>query len=249
MKTETKDKSIEHFGIGIAKIVGNYSEYALLIHACDLSVNRYENKADSTHLSTTQNIPEALRLDNEIEVIYSNETLVSAYRNNVLNKVLENYIIASVSVVDGILEDLYEIILKLEHTDLSDSDVEKKIGSMWRNDNLLNFLINEDGLNLQPPSGLEMSYRETFIRYYELRILRHAIVHTSGKLSNKDYLRLQGFENETIEERKPMAVINTPLINDERNVHLTINNVLAIRKYLDRLLMYFLRSFQQEETE
>ncbi len=249
MKEITKEKAVEHIGIGIAKIVGNYSEYALLINACDVSANRYENKTDSTHLSTTQNIPPALRLDHEIEVTYSNENLVKAYKNDVLKKVLENYIIASVSLVDGILEDLYEILLKSEQSELSESEIEKKVNSSWRNDSLLKYLTDEDALNLKEPNGFEMEYRETFIRYYELRIIRHAIVHSSGKITDRDYARLQSYENETVNERKGMAIIKSPLINGDNEIILTINHILSIRKYLDRFLMYFFTSLNQKETE
>lgn len=249
MKEITKEKAVEHIGIGIAKIVGNYSEYALLINACDVSANRYENKVDTTHLSTTQNIPVELRLDNEIEVTYSNENLVEAYKNNVLKKVLENYIIASVSLVDGILEDLYEILLTSEQPELSESEIEKKVNSSWRNDSLLKYLTNENGLNLKEPNGFEMGYSETFVRYYELRILRHTIVHSSGTITDRDYARLQSYENETVDKRKEMAIINSPLINDDNQIVLTINHILSIRKYLDSLLMYFFKSLNQKETE
>jgi hypothetical protein len=249
MKEITKEKAVEHIGIGIAKIVGNYSEYALLINACDVSANRYENKTDSTHLSTTQNIPVQLRLDNEIEVTYSNENLVKAYKNKVLTRVLENYIIASVSLVDGILEDLYEILLTSEQPELSESEIDKKVNSSWRNDTLLKYLTNVDGLDLKEPNGFKMMYREAFIRYYELRIIRHAIVHSSGKITDKDYARLESYENETANERKHMTIIKSPLINADKEIILSINHILSVRKYLDRLLMYFFTSLNQKETE
>jgi hypothetical protein len=244
MKPETIVFAREHLSLGIAKIVNNYSEYALLLNACDVASNRYEDKIgkkETTHLSTTQNILPALRLDNEIEVVYSNENLVEVYRGSVLQKVLENYIIASVSVVDAILEDLYEIFLRNEENGLSDDEIEKRVNSSWRNDNLLNYFTNPQGLNLKSPKHLKMSYRETFIRYYEFRILRHAIVHTLGKITDKDYTRLQAYEQETPTERKGMALINTPLINGKK-VILTVNYILGIRQYLDRLLMYFYAS-------
>lgn len=249
MKKETKEKAIEHIGLGIAKIVNNYSEYALLINACDVAARRYADKKDTSHLSTTQNIPFELRLDHEIEVRYSNENLVKAYKGDVLNKVLENYLIASISVVDGILEDLYEIFLRFEESGLTEQEIEKRVNSSWRNDSLLKYLTNPEGLNLKEPNGFKMKYRETFIRYYELRIIRHAIIHTSGILTETDYSRLQGFANETDDERKQIALINSPLINKNKKIELSINRILSIRQYLDRFLMYFYTSVDQEKVE
>lgn len=244
MKSETIVLAREHLSLGIVKIVNNYSEYALLLNACDVASRRYADKIgkkETTHLSTIQNIPPMLRLDDEIEVVYSNENLVEVYGGSVLKKVLENYIIASVSVVDAILEDLYEIFLRNEENGLSDDEVERRVNNSWRNDSLLNYFINPQGLNLQSPAHLHMNYRETFIRYFEFRILRHAIVHTSGTITDKDYARLQAYKQETPAERKAMALINTPLL-DGKNVVLTVNYILGIRKYLDRLLMYFYSS-------
>jgi hypothetical protein len=249
MKTGTKALAIEHVGLGIAKIVSNYSESAVLINACDVAANRYHEKIgknETTHLSTTQNIPPMLRLDMEIEVTYSNENLVEAYRGKILNRVYESYIIASVSVVDGILEDLFEIFLRNEEIGLSEDEIERRVSSSWRNDTLLNYLTNPQGLNLQNPQHLNMSYRETFLRYYEFRILRHAIIHTDGQITDKDYARLQAYEHETPQARKQMALINSPLL-DGRNVVLNLNYVLSIRQYLDRFLMYFYTSISQEK--
>lgn len=247
METESKDLALKHIRLGISKIVTNYSEYAILINACDVAANRYANKIGknkTTHLSTTEKIPLMLRLDGEIDVIYSNEDLVDVYKGKVLQKVFENYIIASVSVVDGILEDLFEIFLRHEETGLSEDEIERRVNSSWRNDTLLNYLINPQGLNLQKPNHLNMNYREAFVRYYELRIIRHAIVHTEGEITDKDYARLQNFEKETPAERKQMSLINTTML-DGRNVILTLNHILSIRQYLDRFLMYFYNSIRQ----
>lgn len=249
MKKETKEKSIEHIGIGVAKIIGNYTDYALLINACDIAAKRYETIKEPIVLSTTQNIPNELRLDSfEMDVQFKNEELVKEYRTDILIKIFENYLIRSISVVDGILEDLYEIILKNEEN-LEDSEIEKNISNAWRNDNLKNYLTNPNGLNLKQPNGINISFDETFIRYLELRIIRHAIIHTNGILTEKDYNRLKEFEEKTPDERKYMALINSSLINDEKKIILSLNKMLAIRQYLDRFLKYFYNSFQQEVTE
>ena len=249
MRKETKEKSVEHIGIGIAKIIGNYTDYALLINACDIASKRYETIIGTTGLSTTQNIPAALRLDSfELDVQFTNQELVKEYKTDILNTVFENYLIRSISVVDGILEDLYEIILKFEEN-IGDVELEKRLSNAWRNDNLLNYLINPNGLNLKKPNGMKMDFNEAFIRYLELRIIRHAIIHTNGILTEKDYKRLKEYEEKTPDERKYLAIINVNLINAERKIILNLNYLLAIRQYLDRFLLYFFKSFEQVITQ
>ena len=249
MKKETKDKSIEHIEIGISKTIGIYTDYALILNACDVASKRYETIKETTGLSTTTNIPKELRLDGfEIDIQFTNKELIKEYKTDILNKVFENYLIRSISVVDGILEDLYEILLRNEDN-LDDAEIEKRISNAWRNDNLKNYLINPNGLNLKKPNGMKMDFEETFIRYLELRIIRHSIIHTNGILTEKDFNRLKGYEEKTINERKFMALINTPLINTERKIILSLNSLLAIRQYIHRFLMYFSKSFTQETTE
>jgi hypothetical protein len=89
---------------------------------------------------------------------------------------------------------------------------------------------------------MKTEFKEAFNRYSELRIIRHSILHTNGKISERNFKKLQTFENETPQERKHFAMINSPLFNNDKEITLSINNVLAIRKYLDNFLMYLFKS-------
>lgn len=247
MKKETKEKSLELIEVGVAKIINNYTKYALLINSCDVASKSYETLTNPILLSTTLNIPESLRLDSfELDLQYNNQELVEEYRTKSLIIVFENYLIHSVSVVDGILEDLFEIMLK-DDENIDNVEVEKNLSTAWRNDNLKNYLTTSKGVNLQKPTYMNMSFEETFIRYLELRIVRHAIIHTNSKLTEKDYNRLNDFAEQTPDERKNIALINSPMIKNKRII-LSINGILAIRQFLDRFLMYFYNSIQQEVT-
>ena len=74
--TENEKKiALSILSTGVLKIVNSYSENALLINACFVSTDRYKGLQGKMQLSTTQNIPQALRLDNEIEVIYQADDL------------------------------------------------------------------------------------------------------------------------------------------------------------------------------
>ena len=242
MNQETKNKAKELLNIRIMQIVNNYTENALLINACFISADRYNNLTDTTGLSTINWIPSPLRLDNEIDVQFSNEDLVEKYGDDVLTVIFKNYIVVSISIVDAVLEEVYELMLKTFETDISDLELEKKVRSAWANDNLISYFINEEKGNLKKPEGMQSEILEAFMRYKELRIIRHSLVHSNGFISEKNMALLNQFNEQTPDERKRMALINSPMINIDGEVLLSINIILSIRQYLDRFLKYVYKS-------
>lgn len=245
MTEQNKQDALIILGLGLAKIVNNYSENALLINSCFVSADRYRTITATTGLSTTVNIPNELRLDNEIDVQYTNEDLVRKYSSDVLNIVFQNYIIASVSLVDATLEDLYEHFIKVYTPAITDTELEKQIRNAWTNENLLTFLIDPTKTNLKKPNDKLTEFPEAYMRYSELRIVRHTILHSNGKLSDKNYQKLQDNLANTPNERKHFAIANSPLLNVDRQITLSINHILAIRQYLDRFLMYLFQSITE----
>lgn len=245
MTEQNKQDALGILGIGLAKIVNNYSENALLINSCFVAADRYRTITGTTGLSTTVNIPVELRLDNEIDVQYTNEDLVRKYSLDVQNIVFQNYIIASVSLVDAILEDLYEHFIKVYTPAITDAELEKQIRNAWTNDNLLTFLTNPGWTNLKRPNDKQTEFTEAFMRYSELRILRHSLLHTNGKLSDKNHQKLQDNLANTPNGRKHFALANSPLFNADREIILSINHILSIRQYLDRFLMYLYQSINE----
>jgi len=85
MDHEVRDKAKGILSLGVAQIVNNYTENALLVNACFVSSERYTNLADTTGLSTIKGIPAPLRLKHEIDVQLSNEDLVRKYGGDVLD--------------------------------------------------------------------------------------------------------------------------------------------------------------------
>lgn len=242
MNDELKIQAEEILKAGIYKILTNYTESALLINACFVSANRYETLKATDGLSTTQNIPPALRLDQEIDFQYTNEELVTEYKSNVVQVILRSYVVMSVSVVDAILEDLYEMFLNAFEEDLSDHNLSKKIRSAWANDNLLNYFVSEEKAGLKTPDDMNTPFEESFMRYKELRIIRHSLVHSDGVVSEKNMETLKEFRMITPPERKALSIIESPLIDEGSHISLTINEILAIRQYLHRFLVYMLKS-------
>ena len=110
---------------------------------------------------------------------------------------------------------------------------------------MLSYLIDPLKSNLQKPNGLETSFTEALMRYSELRILRHTLLHTNGKLSEKNKQKLENYLNSTPDERKNLALINSPLFNQDWQITLNINQILAIRRYLYDYLMYLFHSINE----
>jgi hypothetical protein len=248
MTEKNKQDALEILGVGLAKIVNNYSENALLINACCVAADRYQSIRGTTGLSTTMNIPEELRLDNEIDVQYTNEDLVRKYSSDVQNIVFQNYIIAAVSLVDAMLEDLYEYFIKVYTPAIIETELEKQIRNAWTNDNLLTFLTDPARTNLKKPNNKKTEFSEAFVRYSELRIIRHSLLHTNGKLSDRNYQKFQDNLANTPNERKHFAMANSPLFNADRQITLSLNHILSIRQYLDRFLMYLIQSVNERSV-
>ncbi len=237
-----KNKAKEILRFGIAKIVMNYTKNALLINACDVSASRYETITGTNGLSTTRNIPMELRLDSEIDYQYTNEELVREYKSDVLDVILKNYVVMSISLVDAILEDLYELFLTSFEAEITDTELSKKVRSAWANDNILDYFVAEDKANLEKPNDMSTPFSESFMRYKELRLIRHSLVHAEGIVSQKNLDILSQYKKLTPDERKGFALIDSPMITNGNKVSLSINIILSIRQYLHRFLIYQLKS-------
>ncbi len=193
-------------------------------------------------LSTIKNIPIHLRLDFEIDCVFTNEELAEKYLSDVRNAVLKNYVVMSISVVDAILEDLYELFIINIESGISESEIGKKVRGAWVNDNIINYFVTNSGL--KKPDDMVMPYDENFMRYKELRLLRHSLVHSDGLISKKNIDALLKFKELTPKERKKFAIIDSPLIANGNQVTLSINSILSIRQYLHRFLLYQLKSIE-----
>ena len=92
MNENIKVKAKEVVRNGISDIFKNYTENALLINACFVASGRYKTLTNTSGLSTTQNIPAKLRLDQEIDYQYTNKELVNKYSGDVLNVIFKTFL-------------------------------------------------------------------------------------------------------------------------------------------------------------
>lgn len=225
---------------GMVEILDNYTKTALLINACFVSSERY-SKLKGVTLSTTKNIPPEYRLEPEIDHYYTSKKLATEYTSSVLDIVYKNYIVMSISTMDAILEDLYELFLSHTDPDLTEAEVTKKIRDAWTNDNILEYFIM---IGLKKPDDVKTDYREAFLRYKEIRIIRHTLIHSGGALTQKNIKSLEAFEKATPPERKQFAIINTPMISNQNRIVISGTTVYAIRKFLNSFLGFNLKSIE-----
>ena len=151
-------------------LVAMYTDTALLLNACDVAARGYAERVDNFQLSTTQNIPEPYRLPVELDLVVPRSALQAAYQGPVLKRIVEDFVIRMISVIDGTLEDVYEAALRLVHVTMTEPDVAKRVRSAWQQEanghvRLLNFLVQDAGLVarrpvLDSPDGLRPLLRD-----------------------------------------------------------------------------------------
>lgn len=222
----------KHLAEGGALLIRMYTDTALLMNACDVSARSYEARTDDFQLSTVGNIPANVRLPKEIDVVFHRNQLPPSYRGRALKRISEDFVIRMISTTDGILEDIYEESLPLIESDITEKKVSQRVRSSWAMANghaeLVNFLIDKAGL-MSPP-GNTSTIQMVFDRYYEIREIRHALVHTGGVLTPKHLANLSDFSSRLPPESQRYSLANAPFIASG-SVVLTGPEILALRHW------------------
>jgi len=241
MKQELSDNLQQIFLRASIRLLDDYTLSALMINSCYVAIERYSNPKYKVHLSTTANIPENLRLDPEVEIKLENQELIDKYSTNVMLKVYEQYVLTSVSIIDANFEDVYELLLREYEIGITDKQMSDKIRNAWTNDNLITYFI--DKTNLEDITNPQRQLKAAFDRYKEYRIIRHALLHNKGILSDKHIRQLDEIFDETDEDSKFKCMKNLPFYTD-RKVELTRDRFLSIRKFLYQFLDYYVLAFE-----
>lgn len=204
-------------------IIDTYDHYALLTNACDIARKRYNRAPDSTRVLTNGNIPQEFRLPMEINKDLGKHRLVRLYENDILKKISSDYFVTTISIIDGLLEDIYEIILNHE-SNLDEKQIKAKV--QFR-EGALPYVFLDIIPNIRGRKNSKGYELEDYFHAYEvLRQIRHAIVHSRGVLQERHLKRIN-----TIEER----------INNEQ-LKLSTSGIIRDGKVdLDMYTMYVLR--------
>ena len=219
----------------------DYTNVALLINAVHIARDRYVNLEDDIHLSTTANIPEPLRLQPEYELHLEKPDLVDRYTNEVQANIFKQYVTNSVSIIDGIFEDVYEVLLREYEAELNETQITNRIRSAWSQNQLINYFLEKS--ELQNSANPELRLKESFDRYLEYRIIRHSLVHNKGVLSAKHIRQLDELYENCDELSQERSMRNSPFY-EAGQVDLDINIILGIRKFLYSLMSYFIRALE-----
>lgn len=205
----------------------NYKDTALVLNACSVARERYATANHIEALDITGNIPDQFRTFIEFESRYKPEQLVEQYATNIVRKISSDYIITTISTLDAFCEELYKKHLSLTDKSLNKEQVGKKIQSMWTNDNFRNYLVpllvptskmKEEGL--APSLWLDS--------YEELRIVRHALIHTRGKLSTKHQTVLRKIKQR---DSKRPSILDSRFVKNGNEVLLDYEIIIMVRKW------------------
>lgn len=236
------------------EVLGVYNDTALLINSCHLAKDMYKSINDPCfRLSTTQGIPIEYQLpDLEIEYLYKATELTEQYGKRLLQVLCKNYLVTIVSVFDATLEDIYEMLLPLQDSSLTDEKIGKLVRAAWVNNkngetNLRSFFI--DTLNLKTPEGNDSTLGMVFDRYEEVREIRHAVVHNNSLISQKNSKKLKELSERLpleLRERSLISLSNIGFIHDNK-VELDIADLCLLRAWFYKIISYFSKVFDGME--
>ena len=224
-----------------------YTNTALTLNACDVAAKSYAARTDNFLLSTTKNIPDGLRLPFELDVTFIREELPEKYKASVVQRICEDFLIRLISLLDGTFEDLLELITPLNEPGISDIDVGKRVRSAWTQEpnghvKLVNYLV---AAGLKSPAGKKSTVEMVFDRYYEMREVRHALVHTAGTLSNKHLQRLKDLSERLPAELRHGSLADAHFLETGRVV-LNVQDILGLRHWAYTTVLSYLRLAVQE---
>lgn len=252
MKEIAKERMTKAF----IEILCVYNDTALLINSCHVAKNRYEGITDPDfRLSTTLGIPPEYQLPEfEIDFLFEKKELIEQYRKQLIKVLCKNYLVTIVSVFDAALEDIYEMLLPLQNRNLTEKDVSKLVRAAWANNqkgknNLRSFFI--DTLELKSPKGNESTLDMVFDRYEEIREIRHAVVHNSGVLSQKNKNKLKELSERLpceLRERSLVSLTDVGFIHNDK-VELDIADLCLLRAWFYKVTSYFGKVFEGMESK
>lgn len=252
MTPQVSETAIRCLTDGAHALVTMYTDTALTLNACDVASKSYAARKDEFRLSTTQKIPPEFRLPTELDMSYLRHELPGRYETAVVRRICEDFIIRLISLLDGIFEDIVEAVTPLIEPEVTDAEVAKRVRGAWQQEQnghvrVLNYLVSEAGL--KAPAGKKSTVEMVFDRYYEMREIRHALVHTAGTLSAKHLQRLK-----ELSERLPPELRNGSLAGAEfletGRVEPDVHVILGLRHWAYTTVLGYLRvAFEQSVTK
>lgn len=188
---------------GFMDIMENYNQTALLLNSCEKAAIYYHSKKSSLTLSTTRNIPADFQLDSDIGTVFAKKQLIEQYERKLALKLAKDYLVTTIATLDGLMEELYELVITHQETDKTEEQIKRLI--RWGEQGVPGDLIKRLPL-LETHENSKGFKLEDFLNTYEhLRQIRHATVHTKGQLRRRHLSKMQTLE-EKMNEKQSKSV-------------------------------------------
>lgn len=246
MNLALKKELQDVFSKGTIKLLKEYTNAAILINACCLARERYETLDDFKELQTTRKIPHDLRLyGGEMELILNKDNLINKYNSSAIQSIFKGFTINSVSYIDAMFEDAYEILLRYHEQNINEKEIARKLRNAWSNDNLINYVLEKT--KLQDSTKADRRIKESFNRLLEFRILRHAIVHDNGMISLSNIRKIDNIWNKSNEDERLKSIKNSSFYKN-KEVVIDEYHFFAFRKFLIETTIYFANIFESDKS-
>lgn len=221
----------------LEKLMEDYTVTALQLNACDVALNRYKTAPDAIGLNTIGKIPPEFQLESDLGMQYDKQGLIQQYQYNLPRKIASDYLVRTVAIIDAMLEDTYELLLKEYQPEVDEKKRQNLIRSAWANENLRSYILNEFGL--KKPSDKKLPVEMSFDRYEEFREVRHAIMHNKGKLSKKHKDKLNDLKDRVPQDLKNLkpSMLESDMISGN-DVTLNYVSILNLRKWAYTFTLY-----------
>ena len=232
------------------ELIKLYTRFAITLNALDVAARGYEARTDAFVLSTTQNIPQPLRLPMELDITLDRLQLIGRYRGECITGACQDFVVRLVSVVDAGLEDIYDLSIAQLEPDLAERKRQSRVRGAWGTDDqgrteIAAYLVDKSGL-LSPPGRLS-TVDMVFDRYSEIREVRNALVHNGAQIAEKHRRRLTELEVRLPPDMRDGSLARaTFLAADE--VVLRLPDVLALRHWAYTTILGYLRAAVQHSS-
>jgi hypothetical protein len=213
-------------------ITKDYDKTALLLNACEICYDFYSIREENIGLLTAGNIPPEYRLPLEMLTPYDKKKLMEQYAKELPIKIVKDYLITTISTLDGLIEDIYEVVLMNQERDKTEEQIKKMV--RWGEGFLPNDLLDRLPKLKEHKNPKGYTLRNFFDVYEILRQLRHALIHTKGELKRKHLRKIAQLEENIPESAR---ISNTEIIKDNKV------NLMPATAYILRFWVYNFVSF------
>ncbi|WLR55566.1 hypothetical protein LC048_00660 [Mesobacillus subterraneus] len=174
------------------EIIDNYNQTALLLNSCERAAIYYHSRSSRVTINTIGNIPAEFRLDTDISSTFSKKDLIEQYEKRLAIKLAKDYLVTTITTLDGLMEDLYELVLTHQELDKTEEQIKRMI--RWGDTGIPGDLITRLPALETHSNSLGFKLEDFLNTYEHLRQIRHAIVHTKGLLRRRHLTKMQTLE-------------------------------------------------------